>query len=683
MFRKILLLLAILILLSPGVQAASDLYMVLKSEEVSGCPCTALSDSVSVTNTGDQTDTFSFSLILPDGWSGFIPPEKTLGVGESKDLTFYITPPCFAPGGDYTVTVKAKSSDGREFSKDVRVEVLTCHLVKVETEELKKTCKGFPADYKVNITNFGKVSENFDIKVTTSWGEEILSASMNIGSQKTETFDFSVSPPEVGTHYVTITARSMDSYAKAEKKVQLDAENCYDFSVDLQPRETLACLGGSGKYVLLINNLGSKEDKYSIYAPEWVVMDQDSITVQPKTERSIGLFVYPKVEGKGTFEIEVVSSNYPELRKTVAGVVNTVECKDVAVIVSPSEEKVCKGLAKDFEVSVKNTGTVAESFDLSSDKGILEVNKVTLDPGEVQKVKLTVNSSGMGLGTNRITVTARSGEVSDKNVVNLVVEDCYSLDFEVTPKEKEVCTGDKVEYVLHLKNTGKFASEYTLKVENETIGVVFITPGESKTVNATIAIEYPIEETYNLTFRAVSEQKTFESISELVIKSKDDCYSVELSSEDADKVKMLEVGKGISIPVKIKNAGERDDNYDVSIEGPDWVLLSGEEEISLEAGQEEDVYVYASPVYGVEDGIYTALLKVKSENAEGEIKFKFGVGNVTGLEETVTQANNTGVTGPSTGMITGAEATGKVILLGVITVFIIIILALKLVLFMK
>ncbi|NIO21819.1 MAG: hypothetical protein GTN76_14095 [Candidatus Aenigmarchaeota archaeon] len=683
MLKYMLVLIAILVLLTPGAQAASDIYMVLESEEISGCPCTALSNSLSVTNTGDTTDTFTFSLDLPGEWSGFIPPEKTLGIGESKDLTFYITPPCFTAAGDYSVKVKAKTSDGREFSEDVSVEVLTCHYVKIETDELKKTCMGFPVDYEIRVTNLGKVSENFEVGVTTSWGEELLSASLNIGSQKTETFDISISPSDVGTHYITITAESKDSYAKDEKKVQLDVENCYDFSIDLQPKETLTCLGGSGKYVLLINNLGSEEDEYSIYAPEWVMLNQDLITVSPKTERSVGLFAYPKVEGKGTFEIKVVSSAYPETEKTLTGTVNTIECKDVAVVVSPSEESVCHGLTKEFEVTVKNTGTITESFDLVSDVGLLEVNKVSLEAGEVQKVKLTVDSSGLDMGLNYITVTARSGEISDQNVVDLVVEDCYSLDFEVTPKEKEVCTGDEVVYTISLKNTGKFADEYTLEVDGETIGVVFITPDESKTVNTTLAVRYPLQETHDLTFKAVSKQKTFESVSTLIIKSKEECYSVELSSEEADEVKMIEIGTGVSLPMKVKNTGSREDTYKLELQGPDWVHLS-EEEISLKTGEEGDVYIYASPPYGVDDGVYTAVVKAVSDNAEKELSFKFGVGEVTGTEEPIPPTTNESVTGgPPTGLITGGETTGKIILLGVITLFIIIILALKLVLFVK
>lgn len=685
MFREILLLSVLFVLVLPSVQAASDLYMVLESEEISGCPCgAALESTVTVTNTGDTTDTFSFSLELPAEWSGFIPPEKSLGVGETEELTFYITPPCFTVAGNYPVKVKAESSDGREFSEGMNVGILTCHFVKIGVDEFKTACKGFPADYKIDVTNLGKISETFLIKVTTSWGEELLSASMDIGSQKKETFDISVSPPDAGTYYITISAESQDSYAKDRKEVQLDVDSCYDFSLNLQPKESLACLGGSGKYILLINNVGSEEDEYNIHAPEWVVASQDSITISPHTERNVGLFAYPEIEGKNTFEIQVVSSKFPEMKKTISGITNAMECKDVAVIVSPPEQTVCQGLTKEYEVTVKNTGTVTESFDIEADTGTLEKGKVSLESGEVEKVKLTVDSSGMDLGTNYVTVTARSGEVSDQNVIDLIVEDCYSLEFGVEPKEMEACTGDEITYTLSIKNTGKFASEYTLKVDEEMIGVVFITPGESKTINTTLMVKYDQEETHELTFKAISEQKSFEATSELIIEAKEDCYSVDLSGE-VSETKMIEIGIGVSLPMKIKNSGERGDTYSLGIDGPDWVHMS-ESELSLEPGEEEDIYIYASPPYGVEDGVYTATVDVSSENAGNELDFMFGIGDLTGAEEPVppTGPNETGA-GPPTGLIIGegGEATGKVILLGAITLFIIVILALKLVLFVK
>ena len=681
--NSIVALVVLFVLLIPSVYAASDVYMVLGSEELSGCPCNTLQNTLTVTNTGDTTDTFTFSLDLPEGWSGFIKPEGIFAVGETRNINFYITPACFIEPGSYTVKVSAKTSDGREFIENVDVDVLRCHDVEIQAEELKTGCAGFPADYKMVVKNLGKVSETFTVEVTTSWGEDILSASMDIDKQKNETFDVSVMPPSAGTHYITIVAQSQDSYAKAEKKLQLDMENCYDFSLDLQPEEETVCLGGSGKYVLSITNRGSKEDTYKIYAPEWVIMNQDSIKVSPNTERSVGLFAYPEMEGKNTFEIKVVSSSYGKVVKMISGVANTIECKDVAVIVSPAEDTVCQAMTKEFEVTVKNTGTVGDSFELSTDVGTLEKNKVVLEAGEVETVKLTIDSGKMDTGIHKITVTARSGNVVDQNIVSLTVEDCYSLEFDVKPKKLDACTGDKIEYAINLKNTGKFPEEYTLKVDEQVIGTVFLTPGESKIVNTTLLVSYPFEEVHNLTFKAVSKRKSFESLSELGVKAKEKCYSVEMSAERVNEVKRIEIGTGLSIPLKIRNAGEREDTYKVSVDGPSWIHLS-DEQISLKSGEEEKIYLYASPAFGVEDGIYTAVVGVSSENAENQLNFKLGIGNATAPAQQPGQnQTNVSVGGPPTGMIPAGGATGKVILLGVITLFIIIILALKLVLFVK
>jgi len=688
MFRKMLLLMTIFVIILPSVQAASDLYTVLGTDEVSGCPCGALENTLTVTNTGDQTDTFTFSLDLPDKWSGFIPPEKTLGIGETKKLNFYVTPTCFTQAWEYNVKVKAKASDGREFSKDMTVQVLRCHFVEIRADELKETCKGFPVDYGVKVSNLGKVKETFDVKVFASWGKEVLDTSVEIPSQSTETFDLSVSPPEVGTHYVTITAESRDSYAKAEKKVQLDVENCYDFSLDIQPKENVVCLGGSGKYVLLITNSGSEEDDYSVYGPEWATFSQDTIRIAPNTERVVGLFVYPEMEGKNTFDLEVVSSSLPEVKKTITGVANTIECKDVAVIVTPAEQDICQGMTMEYEVTVKNTGMITESFDVHADTGTLGVNKVSLESGEIGKLKLTVDSSGLELGENHITVTASSGDVSDQNIVDLMVEDCYRLEFGVEPEEMDVCTGDEVVYTLNLKNTGKFPGEYELTVDGDDIGSLYLEPDQSRTVNATLMVLYPEEDTHELLFKAVSEKKTFETTSVIEIKGKEDCYSLELSSENVDEIKMVDVGIGLSMPISIKNSGERKDTYSIEVEGPGWVHLS-EDEVSLNPGEEEEVYIYASPPYGIESGVYISTVRVGSENAENGLSFIFGVGDVEGMEPIPPpkppeppEENDTGM-GPPTGMVTGIETTGKVLLLGVITLFIIIILALKLVLFVK
>jgi uncharacterized membrane protein len=167
----------------------------------------------------------------------------------------------------------------------------------------------------------------------------------------------------------------------------------------------------------------------------------------------------------------------------------------------------------------------------------------------------------------------------------------------------------------------------------------------------------------------------------------DACYNVELASDDP--VSRVEPGKGIALGVKIENKGERRDDYILSLEGPEWIHLS-EDLVSLEGGEETYVYIYASPGYDVEKKTYDISLKAESTKSGDTLDLRMGVGvtpepfDETGVTEGEEEPDVTVDTGVPTGAVVGlAGNTGKVILLAAIVLFIIVILAVKFVLFVK
>ena len=124
---------------------------------------------------------------------------------------------------------------------------------------------------------------------------------------------------------------------------------------------------------------------------------------------------------------------------------------------SPSDASACIGDDAEFSVSIKNTGSMGGTFELTSTFGELESDSVILEGGRSETIMLDVDTSGMPEGDVIIGVTASDGPVTDTASAELEVENCYDAELTLQPDDVTVCPGASVPYTIKVKNTGKQA----------------------------------------------------------------------------------------------------------------------------------------------------------------------------------------------------------------------------------
>ena len=172
----------------------------------------------------------------------------------------------------------------------------------------------------------------------------------------------------------------------------------------------------------------------------------------------------------------------------------------------------------------------------------------------------------------------------------------------------------------------------------------------------------------------------------------------------------VETGKAIGKEVHVKNTGEVAGTFQISLEAPEWVLVKPVS-VSLGPGEEENVYVYISPLYATEAGEYSVKIKADSQHASGDFDLRItvpegqmppagnetqppeqnatnGTGQGTNITLNVSTddgLNETGV--PITGELTAEEQEAdrqfRTMAIAVIAIIIIIILAARFVLLFK
>jgi archaellum component FlaG (FlaF/FlaG flagellin family) len=681
---------------STGVIAESYIEMTVFPNDVSVCPCSAITPqhvTVNVKNLHYNTDTYAFTLIPPSGWNSQIQDSITLASGEEGMLDlFLVNIDCNVPKGVYSVLVSAESlTRGETTTQTMEIEVLTCRGAEMSvTDNSKDVCfeNPLPITYEMSVKNLGKFEETFQLSSPVNWvGFSETEVTLNGGESRS--FSVVLNPQDLaaGTHIVPVHARSTNPastvyYAPIVKNLELEVKDCYDFTANMQPQENTVCLGKTADYSLIIENTGIESDSYSIFVPDWIIAEESTVSLSSGESIAIGIIVMPSTTGSHEVGITVTSVKETGLSMKVVSTAILEECRSVAVIASPSEYTVCGGMPPvSFDISVKNTGTVEATYQLSSILGIFESATMTLAPGETKSTIMEVDMAGL-VGDVTITVRASDGDIYDETDINLVLENCYSADLTIIPDSQSVCPYDSVNYTVMLKNTGKLTDSYNVRYGDVTESFD-LGPDESQSFMLTFLVPFEEAGIYVVSASTESDHVSLIQTAALSVRTVSECYNGEIDIVETKKIKpcTLDECEAIIVPVDIKNTGGKSVYYALLVEGPDWVHMEPTV-LDLGPGETGTAYVYLSPGFGVGESTYTIMVKAESEH--------FGI--VEALDVIVTEnltAEQPDVTlNASVGNITGAlidadRPAWKTIVVAVIALIIIIILAVRFILLVK
>jgi len=639
--------------LARPVQAYYGGALEVGSESTQFCPCDIISSdeiTVKITNYGSSSDTYYMSLELPDGWSGFILPQLTLGADETAVVDpVWITAACGTSPGIYTVTVAAKSGmSGKKYTKDLELEVMACHDLSISSESYLVTCENEAMATELEISNLGKMDETFILYASPAW-VMLSDDSVSVEAGQKETVSLSIAPPAglTGIQNITIHAESDTSYARADTVIRMSIEPCYTFDAKLSPPADAVCIGSSAGYYLNIDNVGTKPDTYRLVTPNWIAAEHETVSVGSHERESVRITATPPARREMEVVVSVSSLNHPTAVVDAVSMISALDCRSVAVSISPAERNICRGESTDFVVRVENTGTVLTPYEVTASMGTLGRKKLVLGPGEAQNVILDISSTAK-VGSYPVSILVYDGNVSDEDSATLNIQNCYDADFDASPVETSACKGDTLTYEIGVKNTGELPDEYTLKYLGKQL-VFELEPGESKSLEAKIAVNYFWESENEILFALQSSHGVHAEKSVTVgVGKKERCYSVDLSiingNETKEKETSVVVCNAVTVKLKIVNKGLRSDHYSIIVDGPDWAHIS-HDSFYLTPLQEEEFYLYLSPPYETPEKGYKVTILADSEKALSGVEIDAVV-----LTEPAGEAN---ITLNETGNVTG------------------------------
>ncbi len=437
----------------------------------------------------------------------------------------------------------------------------------------------------------------------------------------------------------------------------------YEVAVDITPKAIDAAPCGIAAYDIEVKNMGELEDTYFFDIegiPEgWFTLSSDTTTLEAGGSEKIYLFITPNCyeEKYGLFEgtLIVTDGSGTSINFTL-----NVIPDHILELEMPESLKVCLGEENEMTATVKNTGEHTEEVYLtaSGDAGdfvTFPEESFTLEPEEEKEVTITLLPVGVDYGNYGLMLEAKSATSYARASAESTIEVTKCYDVEVTfPEEVKACGGEAKAFEMMIKNIGLKNDTYTLTIEDLDYEMtVSLAPEEFRRIE----LEFFKEEvgTYEISFIVASDVVTKEGIITFVVEK---CYGVELTLEKNEIE--IESGKGMLVKGTIKNTGTLTDTFDI-ISDVIWAAIRPGK-ITLESEQEENVYAYYSPEFGV-TGTQTAELTARSAKSEDteeltiEVLAKEEVPTTTVEEETTTTVEEETTTTPEEETTTVEETT--------------------------
>ncbi|MDY6766507.1 MAG: FixG Ig-like domain-containing protein, partial [Candidatus Nanohaloarchaea archaeon] len=158
-----------------------------------------------------------------------------------------------------------------------------------------------------------------------------------------------------------------------------------------------ACPTGSGQYTLELYNPGPAADRYTVSVdapwPDAATLSRTAVNVPADGTETVFLWVQaPKTASPGdhSFTVSASSSNNGDTVEE-SRELTVLSCRSVGLDPVQQRQQVCRGDDAVYRIDVENNGEVEETYRLSTEAGQLSTDRVTLQPGGEQRVRLTVS----------------------------------------------------------------------------------------------------------------------------------------------------------------------------------------------------------------------------------------------------------------------------------------------------
>lgn len=360
------------------------------------CPCEKVKYKLTLENLGEFKEKFNIKVEgTAKDWINLSKSSIELKPGESEDFYAYVQPPCNIHG-EYSLTFKAIAENSLAGATiKAKLEILPCYEYSLELNKSYSICENEKLDIPLKISNKGTADNKFALILEgPQWAVlESNSVEINAGSEKI--VDINLQPPLKTKGNFTLKIETMTSSGSIKKNVEtiVYVRKCYGLDIKLESKEEKLCRKEK-EYNIILKNLGEFKTKYNlkIDGPKWVELEDDTLTIDAKDNKTIKLSINPKDAEFKKYEITITATDYvsneSDSEKLILEISKPDECYKTEL--SSKEDKISVEIEKSKTIFLllKNNGLDEARYKIE-----LEGNGAKFAMINPEEIKLKPNES--------------------------------------------------------------------------------------------------------------------------------------------------------------------------------------------------------------------------------------------------------------------------------------------------
>lgn len=440
---------------------------------------------VTLVNPGTTATTYTLGLSgLPEGWAA-LPEPVQVPAGGQVTVPFELHIPLDAQTTSYTFAVDVTDGAGGVDQVQATLVVTNPRLLVAVTPPLIEAGYGQTVTYTVTITNLEATSRTYTLNVSGLEESSMsLPGTVQVPAQGHATVPLSVTALAAqGFYPFAVTAQTSGGSGQGSAALRIIRGT--GVQAALTPPTAWAGIATSAAYTVTITNTGNLPDSYdlAVQLPTsgWsgallangVVRSSVQLSPYVFNVASLQLLISPPAGiAPGTYPISVTATSRtdPDTVAVANGQV-VVAPQGVSVNITPDGVTMNPDGSQTWDVKVTNTGTQADTFDLTtggslSINGRLSSNEVTLQPGASTVVPLTAGPFTFALPQDyNLVVTARSQtmpQVVGYDMTSVRFAERNSVGVLLNPVSITLTDAFRASYLVIITNTSNLDDRYAL-----------------------------------------------------------------------------------------------------------------------------------------------------------------------------------------------------------------------------
>ncbi|MFB6213650.1 MAG: hypothetical protein ABEJ07_03770 [Candidatus Nanohaloarchaea archaeon] len=444
--------------------------------------------------------------------------------------------------------------------------------------------------YEVTVENTGTVKDFYTL---SSRAKEVRIAPREVElepgqSKKVNVWYNPSQDKEAGTYSFSVKATSRGTGNSFSVEGTVNVIKDHEVEVSAEPTSRRACLGEQVSYDIRITNEGIQKEEFSL-STDYGQLSRNSVSLEDDETQTVTLTASAGQPVERNFNVVAASkTSYAQDIQNMD--FQSVVCYDSEVSITPQNQEVAAKTQAEYQVTVRNTGTKADTFTLSTSRGELEETELTVNGKSTESTTLSYTPTS--LGNQRITVEA-AGESTSSSRVTAQVYNGMDMDVSFERSSRSACEKGSATYTATVENNGEAEETFSLEANRGNLSreEVELEPGESREVEITVSSSEVREGgtvNVNLAATATTFGEPRKTATSMFTSS--NCYDLEMNV--VPRIASAGENRSVVYEVQLENPGTRENTYHITQDGPSWISIKPEE-VTIPAGGSDTVYMYA------------------------------------------------------------------------------------------